>query len=166
MLILDENNNPIETDRLGDKTDVYYCTLDLKKPKNPDYKWQPLVFLDTYTAAGAVISVGNTEVTLPYHWSLITVCQDQAELIPIKKISGRGITAFGFNPLDGFMPEWLPIRITDTPENSSWSSPIFEKTEMLVIPIETDNGDRGPRCIIAGEPRTRMPDSLDLALLW
>ena len=167
MLILNEHNVPIETDRIGNKSDIYYCVFDLKKPKVPDYKWSPLTFLDTYNAPGAVLRIGDEiEITLPYHWSLMTVCLDSAELIPIKKLSGRGIQAFCFNPIDGFMPEWKTVRILDTPENMSWSCPFLDKTDMLVIPLEQDDGNRGPRCIIAGEPRSRIPDSIDLGLLW
>ena len=53
--------------------DIRYCVLDYSNPKEADYIFVPLVFLESFNSPAAVLQVGQLQVKVPLDWSLI-VC--------------------------------------------------------------------------------------------
>ena len=53
--------------------DIRYCVLDYSNPKEADYIFVPLVFLESFNSPAAVLQVGNWNIKIPLDWSLI-VC--------------------------------------------------------------------------------------------
>lgn len=168
-MILTDENRVLDTDTVA-SDDIFYFTLDFSKPKSPDYFCHPLVFVETYQAPAVVLEIGPFTITLPFKWSIIISHGDQAEILPIRDISGVEHLAFCMNPISSFMPRTLPIRMTEIHNNAAWTSPPLDKTRMLVVPLGYERGPDGtmrkePLCLIAGEPKTKASDTLDVASL-
>lgn len=168
MYILSEENRAVNTDSIG--RDSYYGVLDVSKPKNPDYVFRPVVFVETYQASSVLMSVGPYTVMLPFKWSMIMVHGDMAGAVPMEDVlPNRGHEALVFNPLSGFMPRKMPVRPKEY-VNASWSLPSLDSSSMLVIPVGYDrdfdgNPRKEPVCIIAGEYKSKLEESVDLGLL-
>lgn len=171
MLILSENNTVMDTDKVTAAEKVYYGVLDFTRPKSPDYHFNPLVFVDTYQAPAVVLEVGNYTVVLPFKWSILITYADQAEVVPIKELPGKEYDAFCLNPISGYMPRMLPIRLVNIHNNASWTSPPMDRNKMLVVPIGFERDSEGnqrdqPLCMIVGEQKVRAPDTIDMSTLW
>lgn len=169
MLILDENNQMVDIDQISKNKEVHYAVLDFSKPRLPDYFFRPIIFIDTYTAPAAMLQIGPYKTLIPFKWSIVVTYADIAELVAIEDIVSRDHEAFCINPITGYMPSRLPIRYKGSLE-VSWSYPTLGKSDMLVIPIaetiqKDDEKRRGPICILAGE-RIKIPETIDLSLLW
>lgn len=171
MQILNEYNRAINTDQITDHSETYYCFLDLVKPKAPDYRFEPLVFVETYQAASAVLEIGPYTVVLPFKWSILITDMDQAEVVPIEDLDGADFKVFCINPINGYIPKTLPVRVVELHKNATWTCPPMNKNKMLVVPIGYERDHDGskkeePLCIIVGEQRLKSTDVMDLAMLW
>ena len=173
MKFLTEENTVMDTDYIGDTVEkqLYFMTLDFSKPKSPDYMAKPLTALNEYNDAAAELSIGNFSVILPLKWHILISEAGVVEYMPIKRLGGKDMKAFCLNPISGYMPSMNTVKILDSHRTASWTCPIFEKDNLLVIPIgkelDTDGNLRDyPTCIMAGEPGCRVPDSVELASLW
>jgi len=45
--------------------DIRYCVLDYSNPKEADYIFVPLVFLESFNAPAAVLQIGKRHVKVP-----------------------------------------------------------------------------------------------------
>lgn len=169
MIVLTENNEAVDVDKVMEGSDLYFCVLDFAKPKTPDYQFKKCVVIETYDAPIARLRVGPFEAAIPWRWSVMITYTDQAEVITVRDLIGRDYEAFCINPLSGYMPERLPIRYIGCYE-SAWTCPRAQKHEMFAIPIGTpkftaDERKRGPICLLAGE-NLKVPETIDVSLLW
>lgn len=173
MKFLTEENTTLDTDLIGNRVEkqLYFMTLDFSRPKSPDYLAKPLNGINEYNDAAAEITIGDFELILPLKWHILVCDAGVVEYVPLKRLSGKGMKAFCLNPISGYMPSFLEVRILDSHRTASWSCPIFDKDNLLVIPVgkeRTVDGDLRdyPTCIMAGEPGCRVPDLVELANLW
>lgn len=171
MHILTEHNLPLDTDQIGDETDVYYCMLDFSKPKSPDYSFVLVEFIHTYTASAAVLDIGGFRVTIPADWSLMVSEDGRAEVISIEEIISRDLKAFCLNPINGFVPSFLPIRLVSLIRITNFTCPDIPKTSMIAVPIGYHSGrkdadGRAPLCMFACESKAKVPEHMDASILW
>lgn len=172
MLVLTENNDALDTDTVGDGSDFHYGVLDFVKQKSPDYffqKWEKPWW--KFVSSSAVLEVGPFTVVLPFKWSILVVHNGVAECVLIEELAGKDHEAFGFNPISGYMPNYLPIRFMHGHKNQEWVCPMLKNSQLLVIPVGYQRGTegvrkRGPICIMAWEKSGKIPDGIDASVLW
>src|SRR6056300_2035204 len=96
--------------------DVRFSVLDNSDPKDPDFFFVPLIFLESFSSPAMVLDIGGHEVTMPLDWSIAVGCSESGndlEILPLTSINDRGFEAFIFNPLTSFKPEFASINIVN-----------------------------------------------------
>jgi hypothetical protein len=145
--------------------DIRYSVLDYSDKKNADYIFQPLVFLEIFTSPAAVISIGKHVIKVPLDWSII-ICESDAgdpEVVPITSINDRGFSAFCFNPLTGFLPNFMEIKILNIYNEVKWYIPKLKQGHFLAVPLENKEN---PICAFFIKETAKVPDVLDTKDLW
>lgn len=156
MLILDENNQIQDTDRISES--CHYSVLRFRDTKNPDFYFEELTHVEEFSSHTMKIEVDGFPVFLPFHWSLLCSDYEYVQNIALYEFSGRSFQAFALNPIDGFVPNYPHIRIIEVFPNTTWSCPPIHDKDMLVIPIgaRKQGFSKGPLCIMA------TPHKLDI----
>jgi len=166
MKILTVDNQVYDLDFVPEEIDdIRYAVLDYSNKSNIDYLFQPLIFLDIFTSPAALLRIGKYQVKLPIDWSII-ICEPEAgepEIIPLTSINDRGFKAFVFNPLTGFIPEFLEVRIENIYNEVKWYTPKLRQANFLAIPIENKDN---PRCCYFIKDTNKVPEILDASELW
>ena len=116
ILTLDDKSYNLENlpETLDD--DIRFCVLDNSDPKNPDFFFIPLIFLESFSAPAMVLEIGGRELTMPVDWSMAVGCSESGndlEILPLTSLNDRGFEAFLFNPLSGFKAEFADIKIVN-----------------------------------------------------
>lgn len=162
MYILTPDNKSFNTVKIPDKvTDLYFCVLDYSDPEDIDYRFLPIVFVENFPKANAVLKIGENEVEVPLHWSILIGDRDfgELELMPIIEFHGRDFSAFTFNPCKGFMSTFEPIEIINIYQEVKWCIPTVMPDHLLTVPLRS--GDNPP-CAFFAEPKIKLPDGLDI----
>ena len=69
MNILTEMNETYELDSIPNEVDdLRFCVLDNSNPKNPDYFFMPLLFLESFNAPAFVLKIGEHVLKMPVDW--------------------------------------------------------------------------------------------------
>lgn len=147
MRILTLDNKYYNLETLPDEIDdLRFAILDNSNPNNVDYHYIPLIFLESFSSPALVLRVGDTTIKMPVDWQILIGEKDHGDLetLPLTSINDRGFSAFEFNPLTGFRPDFLPIEIIDIYHDVTWYSPRLKNGQFLCVPI--DDGEK-PRCI-------------------
>lgn len=169
MLILTPENISYETDFAStDTNDVMYCTLDMSVPKESDFFFQPLVFLESFSAPSVSLKIGDFNVKLPFDinipWHIMIGDQNVGdfEMLSLEEINNRDFCTPVMNPLTSFSPVYYPIEIVETYNDIGWSIPKLNKNHVLVVPLENT---KNPQCAffineISGKKLDAIPCSL------
>tara|TARA_B100001094_G_scaffold14408_1_gene12488 strand:+ start:834 stop:1337 length:504 start_codon:yes stop_codon:yes gene_type:complete len=145
--------------------DIRYCVLDYSNPKEADYIFVPLVFLESFNSPAAVLQVGNTHVKIPLDWSLI-VCDPMVgdpEVLPVTSLNDRGFKAFVFNPITGFLPSFSPIEIVNIYQEVKWYFPKLKFGHILAVPLSSK---KDSPCAYFVKDTNKIPDVLSTEDLW
>lgn len=167
MRILTLANQAYEIDTIPEylDEDLRYNVLDYGNKQHIDYYFPPLVFLEIFNSPAAVLNIGGNILKMPLDWNVV-ICDPSAgdpEIIPLTAINDRGFKAFVFNPITGFLPDFLDISIENVYTDYKWYSPKLKQGHILAVPIEmTDN----PRCAYFVKDMTKIPELLDSTELW
>ena len=164
--ILTVDNETYDLDFVPEEIeDIRYCVLDYSNPKEADYIFVPLVFLESFNSPAAVLQVGQLQVKVPLDWSLI-VCDPSIgdpEVLPITSLNDRGFKAFIFNPLTGFLPTFAEIEIVNIYQEVKWYFPKLKFGHILAVPLlETKDSP----CIYFVKETNKIPDVLSTEDLW
>ncbi len=77
MKILTVENKTYELDEIPDQVeDLRYGILDYSDPKNVDYYFVPLVFLESFYSPAAVLQIGGKLINVPLDWSMV-ICDPE-----------------------------------------------------------------------------------------
>lgn len=147
MRILTLDNNYYNLETLPDEIDdLRFAILDNSNPHNVDYHYIPLIFLESFSSPALVLKVGDITIKMPVDWQILIGEKEHGDLetLPLTSINDRGFSAFEFNPLSGFRPDFLPIEIVDIYHDVTWYSPRLKNGQFLCVPI--DDSPK-PRCI-------------------
>lgn len=165
MKILTVENKPYELDEIPDTVeDLRYSVLDYSNPKNVDYYFYPLVFMESFYSPAAVLRVGKHTVNIPLDWSVV-VCDPmvgEPEVMSLMSLNDRGFHAFGFNPLTGFMPSYLDLSISNIYTDVKWYAPKLKFGHILVVPLEDKEN---PACALFVKEANKIPEVLDISEL-
>lgn len=147
MRILTLENTYYNLETLPDEIDdLRFAILDNSNPNNVDYHYIPLIFLESFSGPALVLRVGDTAIKMPVDWQILIGEKEHGDLetLPLTSVNDRGFSAFEFNPLSGFRPDFLPIEIIDIYHDVTWYAPRLKNGQFLCVPI--DDGPK-PRCI-------------------
>lgn len=166
MKILTAENTPFEMDTLPEYVDdLRFCVLDNSDPKDPDYYFIPLIFMETFNDPALVLKIGKHTIKMPYNWQMVIGEPDfgDLEVLPLTRINDRSFKAFTHNPLKGFKPDFDTIEIVDVYQEVKWSFPKLKPGHILVIPLE-DNPN--PKCAFFVKEISKQSEVINCNLVW
>jgi hypothetical protein len=148
MRILTLEDRCFELDNLPEQIDedIRFSVLDNSDPKEPDFFFIPLIFLESFSAPAMVLNIGGQEITMPVDWSVAVGCSESGndlEVLPLTSLNDRGFEAFLFNPLSSYKAEFKEIEIVNFYTDVKWYFPKMKNGQLLTVPIT--KGDK-PLC--------------------
>ncbi len=140
MKILTLENNSYSLNSLPDSVEepVRFAVLDNSNPVDPDFFFNPLIFLESFNSPAIVLSINNREITMPLDWCIAVGCSDAGsdlEVLPLTSLNDRGFEAFLFNPLTGSLPKFSTIEIINFYNDVKWYFPKMKNSQLLAIPL-------------------------------
>jgi len=166
MRILTLDNTAYEMDAIPEEIDeVRFCVLDNSDPKDPDYFYIPLIFLESFNSPALVLRIGNNTIRMPVDWQILIGEPDfgDLEVVPLTSINDRGFNVFTFNPLTSFRPEFKPVEIVDIYQDVKWYFPKLKPGQLLAIPLT--EGDE-PMCAYFIKDISRQSEVVDYGKVW
>lgn len=169
LLVLDNqsNNTSYDLNELPEEVDdVRFCVLDNSDPKNPDYYYIPLIFLESFNAPALVLQIGTSVIKMPVDWQLLIGEPDlgDLEVVPLTSINDRGFSVFTFNPNNSFKPEFKPVEVIDIYQDVKWYFPKLKPGQMLAVPLETNTPK--PLCAFFVKDISRQSEVVDYSKCW
>jgi hypothetical protein len=167
MRILTLENKCFNLDDLPEQIDddVRFSILDNSDPKNPDFFFVPLIFLESFSAPAMVLEINGKEITMPVDWSIAVGCSESGndlEILPLTSLNDRGFEAFLFNPLSSYKFDFGDIKITNFYTDVKWYFPKMKNGHLLSVPI-TDGDD--PLCAFFVKDISRQCELIDFGAL-
>lgn len=140
MQILTLNNETFDLNNLPEEVDdnMRFAVLDNSNPNEPDFFFQPLIFLESFNAPAVVLRIGKNEVQMPLDWSVVVGCRESGndlEVIPLTSLTDRGFDCFIFNPITGYKFSFDDIEITNIYMDVKWYFPKMKNGQLLAIPL-------------------------------
>jgi hypothetical protein len=127
MKILTLENRTYTLEKIPEYVDdnLRFAVLDNSNPADPDYFYVPLIFLESFNAPAAVLSIGNYKIKMPLDWKMIVGDPEEGELfvMPITSLNDRGFEAFVFNPMTSAKPDFMLVDIEDIYQEVKWYFP-------------------------------------------
>ena len=168
MNILTLENTAFEMNELPDEVDdMRFCVLDNSNPKEPDYFFIPLIFLESFNAPAVVLRIGNQIIKMPIEkkWQILVGDEEAKDLdmVPLEDVNDRGFTAFTYNPLTDNRPSFNEVEVDDIYPDVRWFFPKLKPGQLLCVPI-----DRGhnPRCVYFSRNISRQCEMIDYSKAW
>jgi hypothetical protein len=163
MKILTLENESFSLNNLPDELedDVQFAVLDNSDPKEPDFFFIPLIFLESFNAPAMVMEINGKEIMMPIDWSMAvgdSTSGNDLEILPLTSINDRGFEAFLFNPLSSFKFEFGDIKITNFYNDVKWYFPKMKNGQLLAVPI--DDGPK-PLCVYFVKDISRQCELID-----
>jgi hypothetical protein len=145
--------------------DLRFCVFDNSDPKDPDYFFIPLIFLESFNSPALVLKVGNSTIRMPVDWQVLIGEPDlgDLEVVPLASINDRGFSVFTFNPLSSFRPEFAQIEIIDIYQDVKWYFPKLKPGQMLAVPITVG---KEPQCAYFVKDVSRQSEVVDYGKAW
>lgn len=164
ILTLDNKSYPMN-DIPDEVDDLRFCVLDNSDPKDPDYFFIPLIFLESFNSPALVLNINGNMIKMPIDWQLLIGEPDlgDLEVVPLTSINDRGFSAFAFNPLSSFKPSFYNVEIADIFQDVKWYFPKLKPGQMLAIPLT--EGDK-PECVYFVKDISRQSEVLDYRKAW
>lgn len=140
MIILTLDDTTFDLSKMPDQLtdDIRFSVLDNSDPKNPDFFFTPLIFLESFNSPAMVLKIGDHEVSMPIDWSIAvgdSQCGNELEVIPLTSLNDRGFEAFLFNPLSAFKHYYAPIEIVNVYNDVKWYTPKIKPNQLLSVPL-------------------------------
>jgi hypothetical protein len=167
MRILTLDNICFNLDNIPEQIDedVRFSVLDNSNPKEPDFFFIPLIFLESFSAPAMVLEIAGHEIIMPVDWSLTVGCSESGndlEILPLTSLNDRGFEAFLFNPLSSFKSEFGEIKINNFYTDVKWHFPKMRNGQLLSVPITTG---KDPLCAFFTKDIPRQSELIDYSLL-
>ena len=167
MNILTLENKTFELNSLPEEVDdsMRFSVLDNSNPQDPDFFFNPLIFLESFNSPAVVLSINGNEVTMPLDWCVAVGCSESGsdlEVLPLTSLNERGFEAFLFNPLTSFKPDFGRLEIINFYNDVKWYFPKIKNGQLLSVPITT--GDN-PLCAFFVKDINRQSEVIDFGKL-
>jgi hypothetical protein len=146
--------------------DLRFCVFDNSNPKEPDYFFIPLIFLESFNSPALVLKIGKDVIRMPVDWQILIGEHDlgDLEVVPLTSINDRGFSAYSFNPLSSFSPTFKPVEVIDIYQDVKWYFPKLRPGQMLAIPL-TEHADK-PECVYFVKDISRQSEVVDYSKAW
>jgi len=167
MRILTLENRSFEMNEIPDEVeDLRFCVLDNSDPKDPDYFYIPLIFLESFNSPALVLRIGEHVIKMPVDWQILIGEPDlgDLEVVPLTSINDRGFNVFTFNPISSFRPEFHPVEIIDIYPDVKWYFPKLKAGQLLAIPLESDVEQ--PLCAFFVKDIGRQNEVINYSKVW
>ena len=167
MRILTLENRSFEMNKIPTEIEeLNFCVLDNSNPREPDYFFIPLIFMESFNAPALVLRIGKHIVKMPVDWQLLIGEKEQGDLevVPLTSINDRGFSAFAFNPRTSFRPDFYPVEIVDIYQDVKWYFPKLKPGQMLAVPLE--EGVNGPMCAYFVKDISRQSEVVNYDKIW
>ena len=163
MRILTIDDESFNLDRIPDELEeeVRFAVLDNSDPKDPDFFFVPMIFLESFSAPAMVLEINGKEITMPVDWCMAVGCAESGtdlEVLPLTSINDRGFDAFLFNPLSSYKFEFGDIKVTNFYNDVKWYFPKVKNGQLLAVPL--DNGPK-PLCAYFIKDISRQSEVID-----
>ncbi len=155
-----------ELDELPEKIDdLRFSIFDNSNPKDPDYFYIPLIFLESFTAPALVLRIGDKVLKMPMDWHLLIGEYETGDLeaLQLTSINDRDFKAFEFNSLSGYSADFLPVEVLDVYNEVQWYNPKLKNGQYLAVPI--DEGSK-PRVVYFIKDVSRNCQIVDYSQAW
>jgi len=167
MRILTLENKCFELDDLPEQIDddIRFSVLDNSNPKEPDFFFIPLIFLESFSAPAMVLEIDGHEITMPVDWSVAVGCSESGndlEILPLTSLNDRGFEAFLFNPMTSYKTEFKELKIVNFYSDVKWYFPKVKNGQLLTVPITT--GEE-PLCAYFIKEISRQCEVIEYSLL-
>ena len=162
-----DTNRAYDLNEIPDEVeDLRFCVLDNSDPKNPDYHFIPLIFLESFNSPALVLRIGEHTVKMPVDWQLLIGEPDlgDLEVIPLTSVNDRGFSAFCFNPVHSYRPEFHAVEIIDIYQDVKWYFPKLKPGHRLAGPIDSDA--KNPLCAYFVKEISRVSEVVDFGRAW
>ena len=167
MNILTLENQSFNLNKLPDEVDdtMRFSVLDNSNPQDPDFFFNPLIFLESFNSPAAVINIKGNEITMPLDWCIAVGCSNAGsdlEVLPLTSLNERGFEAYLFNPLSSYQPAFGKIEIVNFYNDVKWFFPKMKNGQLLSVPIS--NGEN-PLCAFFVKDISRQCEVIDFGKL-
>ena len=166
MRILTLDNTVFELDSLPEEVDdMRFAIFDNSDPHDPDHRYIPLIFLESFSAPALVLRIDEYTIKMPMDWQILIGEPEvgDLEMLPLTSINDRGFRAFEFNPLSSFRPSFPRIEILDVYHDVTWYAPKLRNGQMLAVPYTS--GPR-PACVYFVKDISRNCEVVDYQKAW
>jgi hypothetical protein len=168
MNILTLDNKSFSLNNLPEQIeeDIRFSVLDNSDPKNPDFFFMPLIFLESFSSPAIVLEIAGQEVSMPLDWHLAvgdSSSGNDLEILPLTSINDRGFEAFVFNPLTSFKPDFAELKVINFYNDVKWHVPKTKNGQLLSVPI-TEGKD--PFCAFFIKDISRQIETIDYGELF
>jgi hypothetical protein len=145
--------------------DMRFAILDNSDPKNPDYFFIPLIFLESFNSPALVLDIGGHKIKMPVDWQLLIGEEEigDLEVVPLTSINDRGFSAYTFNPLKSYSPEFMQVEIIDVYQDVKWYFPKLKPGQLLSVPL---HAGENPKCAYFVKDISRQSEVVDYAKIW
>ena len=167
MRILTLDNELFELDHLPEEVDdMRFAIFDNSDPKDPDYHYIPLIFLESFNSPALVLRIGEHTIKMPVDWQLLIGEPDlgDLEVVPLTSINDRGFSAFCFNPVRSYRPEFHAVEIVDIYQDVKWYFPKLRPGQLLAVPIDPES--EHPLCAYFVKDISRVSEVVDFGRAW
>ena len=167
MNILTLENQSFNLNQLPDEVDdtMRFSVLDNSNPQDPDFFFNPLIFLESFNSPAAVIEIDGNQLTMPLDWCIAVGCSDAGsdlEVLPLTSLNERGFEAYLFNPLSSYQPAFGKIEIVNFYNDVKWYFPKMKNGQLLSVPIKEGNE---PLCAFFVKDISRQCEVIDFGKL-
>ena len=165
ILTLDNESYPLTQIPDTVEETIRFAVLDNSNPQDPDFFFNPLIFLESFNSPAVVLSINNQELTMPLDWCIAVGCSDAGsdlEVLPLTSLNNRGFEAFLFNPLTGSYPQFSKVEIVNFYNDVKWYFPKMRNGQLLCVPITQTNN---PLCAYFVKDVTRQSEIIDFGKL-
>ena len=145
--------------------DIRFAVLDNSDPKDPDFFFIPLVFLESFNSPAIQLDIGGAEIMMPLDRCMMVgdkECGMDPEVLPLTSINERGFEAFVYNPINGYRVDYAPIQIVNIFQDFKWYFPKMKNGQLLSVPL---NNDPSPLCAFFVKEISRQSEILNLSQL-
>lgn len=165
LLTLENTSYPLTQIPDSVEETIRFAVLDNSDPQDPDFFFNPLIFLESFNSPAVVLTINGQELTMPLDWCIAVGCSDAGsdlEVLPLTSLNNRGFEAFLFNPLTGAYPQFSKVEIVNFYNDVKWYFPKMRNGQLLCVPITQTNN---PLCAYFVKDVTRQSEIIDFGKL-
>ncbi len=167
MQILTVDNECFVLNKIPDQVDedLRFSVLDNSDPNEPDFYFMPLIYLESFSSPSVTLEIANKKIQMPLDWHILLGDSEvpELEIVPLTSLNDRSFSAFCFNPINGLLPKYHDVQITNIYNEVEWFFPRVRNNQLIAIPLELKEE---PQCAYFIKDVNRNNDAVHLSKLF